>query len=84
MTGLGGLGYGQGGFRLQNVKLGPRDRQRVLGATDKTAPEGRLIIVANETPAPWSVPFMTGETVRQDTRLSALSACKAGFEARLS
>ena len=63
MTGLGGLGYGQGGFRLQNVKL--EDHAIVKEYWElptRQHPEGRLIIVANgKLLHHGPMPFMTGE-----------------------
>jgi len=66
MTGLGGLGYGQGGFRLQNVKL--EDHAIVKEyweLPNKQNPQGRLIIVANgKLLHHGPMPLMVGEDGR--------------------
>jgi hypothetical protein len=63
MTGQGGLGYGQGGFRFQTVKI--KDHAIVKEYSElpsKKFPEGRLIIVAGgKRLYSGKLPFMVGD-----------------------
>lgn len=63
MSGMGGLGYGQGGFRFHTVKL---ENHAIVKeyheAPTKQHPEGRLIIVANgKLLHAGPLPFKVGE-----------------------